>query len=96
MCCNRITSVTSIKKLQEVQICSTLDAISAKWDLNHWTADQVVKFNSLGENNKVASFFQLKSSIRTCLELTRVESWRRILWLVGLDIQRVGGKRRYS
>lgn len=61
------------KRPQEVQTCSTLDTISARWDWNRWTADQVAEFDNLGGNNKAAFFLRLKSLIRTCQGLIGVE-----------------------
>lgn len=95
MSCNYVTSVTGIKRLQKVQICFTLDAISTRLDWNHQTADRVIEFDSFGKNNKAVSFFQLKLLIKTCIQLIGVKFQGYIFWPVGLDIQWVGSKERY-
>ena len=56
-----------IKKLQDIQICSTLDTTSARWDWNCLTTAQIIEANSFGKTLEVTSFFCLKSSIRICL-----------------------------
>lgn len=53
---NYVTSITNIKKVQDVQIYSTLNVVFARWDWYCWTVDWVVEYKSFDRNDKTTSF----------------------------------------